>query len=86
MAGTLLLQNSPICQRPGTTINLAGKLMARYAAGTLQCPDTGRVCRSLACGSCDPAGGFCSFNDGRCHCWLERTGPGCSASLVPGQG
>ncbi|KAI8462698.1 MAG: hypothetical protein J3K34DRAFT_475892 [Monoraphidium minutum] len=67
----------------GTTLKLGAKLTGRFASGALQCPDNARTCRGLVCGACDPEGGFCSFGDGKCHCWLERTGPGCTASLAP---
>lgn len=56
--------------------------MGRFASGGVQCPDNARTCRGLSCGACDPGGGFCSFADGKCNCWLERTGPGCSQSVL----
>ena len=68
----------------GTTLNLAARVTGRFAAGALECPDNARVCRGLACGDCDPAGGYCSLADGRCSCWLERTGPGCTETLLGG--
>ncbi|KAI8466389.1 MAG: hypothetical protein J3K34DRAFT_524564 [Monoraphidium minutum] len=68
--------------REGTSINLATALPGQYASGVLACPDA-RMCRGVSCGACDTDGGFCSFGDGKCHCWLERSGPDCSGWLVP---
>lgn len=70
----------------GTSLNLGAKMMGRYTEGTVSCPDNAVMCRGLSCGPCNPPGGFCSFSDGRCHCWMEWTGPSCSTSLVPNTG
>jgi hypothetical protein len=69
----------------GSTVNLGAKLAGRYASGYLSCPDNAAVCRSLQCGVCDPAGGFCSFATGRCTCYLERTGLGCATPVTRAQ-
>ncbi|KIY92810.1 zinc-metallopeptidase-like protein [Monoraphidium neglectum] len=66
----------------GTTLNLAAKATGRFSSGALRCPDNARTCRGLACGACDPAGGFCSLQSGRCNCWVERTGPSCGVAVA----
>jgi hypothetical protein len=65
----------------GKTVDLSKALPGRYLLGVLQCPSNQLVCESMGCGDCSLSGGVCSR--GKCHCHMERFGPGCKGTLVP---
>jgi hypothetical protein len=69
-----------VCPR-GTSIDLAQQLKKWFMSGVLQCPENPEeICGEvLGCGPCK--GGYCM--GGKCYCYMDHTGKGCSTSLVP---
>lgn len=65
----------------GQTVDLSRQLPGRYLRGYLQCPSNALVCETSGCGNCSVSGGYCSR--GKCHCHMERFGPGCKNTVVP---